>query len=106
MNYVDPNASSASELVYDLMEENLMDATIAKAIYMGIAHDTGVFQYSNTTPQTLRTAAKLISYGFDFSRLIDETFYEKTYVQNQILGRALLESILFMDGRCIVSAID
>lgn len=106
VNYVDPNASSASELVYDLMEENLMDATIAKAIYMGIAHDTGVFQYSNTTPQTLRTAAKLISYGFDFSRLIDETFYEKTYVQNQILGRALLESILFMDGRCIVSAID
>ena len=27
-------------------------------------------------------------------------------MQNQILGRALLESILFMDGRCIVSAID
>lgn len=42
----------------------------------------------------------------NFPTLIDKTFYEKTYVQNQILGRALLESILFMDGKCVVSYID
>ncbi len=106
VNYVNPQASSASELVYELLEESLVDEAIAKAIYIGIIHDTGVFQYSNTTPHTLEVAAKLIGYGFDFPGLIDRTFYEKTYVQNQILGRALLESILFMDGRCIVSGID
>lgn len=83
-----------------------MDAEIAKALYLGIVHDTGVFQYSNTTPNTLRIAAKLLAYGFDFSKLIDETFFEKTYVQNQVLGRALLESVRFMDGRCIFSSID
>ena len=38
-------------------------------------------------------------------RLIEETFFEKTYLQTQILGRALLESIRFMDGRCVVSAL-
>lgn len=106
VNYINPRASSASELVYELMDENLIDEAIAKAVYIGMIHDTGVFQYSNTTPHTLEIAAKLIAYGFDFSRLIDETFYEKTYIQNQILGRALLESILFMDGKCIVSAVD
>ena len=107
VNYIDASASSASELVYKTMEDKtLIDAEIAKAIYIGIIHDTGIFQYSNTSPETLRIAAELIAYGFDFSRLIDETFYEKTYVQNQILGRALLESILFMDGRCVVSMID
>ncbi len=84
----------------------MLDKEIAKALYIGIIHDTGVFQYSNTSPATLKAAADLISYGFDFPRLIDETFYEKTYVQNQILGRALLESIMFMDGRCVVSMID
>lgn len=105
-NYVDTQASSASELVYDLLEQDKIDTDIAMAIYIGIIHDTGVFQYSNTSPKTLQTAAKLISYGFDFSKLIDETFYEKSYVQNQILGRALLESILFMDGKCVVSCID
>lgn len=107
VNYVVPDASSASELVYDVIDrKELIDEEIAKALYIGIMHDTGVFQYSNTSPKTLRTAADLISYGFDFSKLIDQTFYEKTYVQNQILGRALLESILFMDGKCIVSMVD
>lgn len=106
LNYIVPTASSSSELVYDLLEEEYLDAEIAKAIYTGMIHDTGVFQYSNTSPKTLHIAAQLIAFGFDFSAIIDETFYEKTYVQNQIMGRALLESMLFMDGRCIVGMVD
>ena len=39
------------------------------------------------------------------SRNTDDSFYRKTYVQNQVLGRALLESFLFMDGRCIFTAL-
>lgn len=106
VNYVMPGTSSTSELVYDLMDKKYMDEEIAKAVYIGIVHDTGIFQYSNTSPKTLRIAAELIEYGFDFPTIIDETFYEKTYMQNQLMGRALLESILFMDGRCVVSVID
>lgn len=107
VNYIMPGASSTSELIYNVIEDkSKLDAEIAKALYIGIVHDTGVFQYSNTSPETLKTAAELVSYGFDFSRLIEETFYEKTYVQTQILGRALLESILFMDGKCVVSMLD
>lgn len=106
LNYVVPTASSASELVYDLFEKDKVDEAIAKAIYIGIIHDTGVFQYSNTSPKTMQTAAELIGFGFDFPKLVEETFYQKTYVQNQIMGRALLESISFMDGRCIVSGVD
>lgn len=113
-NYVEPKASSASELIYELIKaddnplsvEERMDEDIALAIYIGMIHDTGVFQYSNTTPRTLTDAAELITYGFDFPRIIEETFYQKTYMQNQIMGRALLESIRFMDGRCIVACVD
>lgn len=106
VNYIFPKASSASELVYELLDEEYMDVEIAKSLYIGILHDTGVFQYSNTSPKTLRTVANLVEYDFDFTKLIDETFYQKSYVQNQILGRALTESIVFMDKQCIVSAID
>lgn len=106
VNYVVPTASSASELVYDVIDNEYIDVEIAKAIYIGMIHDTGIFQYSNTSPKTLKIAGELIAYGFDFPTLIDETFYEKTYVQNQILGRALLESILFMNGKCAVSYVD
>lgn len=105
VNYVVPGISSTAELVYELMDKQYIDAEIAKAVYIGIVHDTGIFMYSNTTPKTLRIAAELIEYGFDFTAVVDETFYEKTYTQNQLLGRALLESIMFMDGKCIVSVI-
>lgn len=106
VSYVVPEASSTCELIYNVIDRKFMDQDIAKALYIGMMHDTGVFQYSNTSPSTLRAAADLISYGFDFSKLIDETFYEKSYHQSQILGRALLESILFLDGRCIVSVLE
>ncbi len=54
----------------------------------------------------MEKGAKLIGYGFDFARLIQETFYQKTYLQAQIMGRTLMESIRFMDGRCIASVVD
>ncbi|MCM1193592.1 MAG: bifunctional oligoribonuclease/PAP phosphatase NrnA [Butyrivibrio sp.] len=106
VNYIKPEVGSTCELVYDLIEQDKLDRELAMAIYIGIIHDTGVFQYSNTTPATMEKGAKLISYGFDFPRLIQETFYQKTYVQSHIMGRALLESIRFLDNRCIVSALD
>jgi len=34
--------------------------------------------------------------------IIDESFYQKTYVQNQVMGRVLAESILLLDGKCII----
>lgn len=105
VNLVCPEIGSTCEILYDLIGEENLDRELAETLYIGMIHDTGVFQYSNTTPATMEKGAKLISYGFDFARLIEETFYQRTYVQAQILGRALMESIRFMDGRCIVSAV-
>lgn len=104
-NYIVPDASSTSELVYRLIGSEKIDKNIAAALYMGIAHDTGVFQYSCTSPETMEIAADLMRKGINFSEIIDKTFYEKTYIQNQIMGRALLESMLIMDKKCIVSVI-
>lgn len=106
LNYIVPEEGATCEVLYDLMDGEKLDRDLAMALYIGIIHDTGIFQYSNTTPATMEKGAKLISYGFDFPRLIQETFYQKTYIQSNIMGRALLESIRFMDGRCIVSCID
>ena len=104
-NYIVPTASSACELVYNCIDIEKIDEAVAKCIYTGIVTDTGVFKYSNTSPETLKVVSELIKFGFDFGALVDHVFFEKTYVQNQILGRALLESMLFMDGKCIVSVV-
>lgn len=106
LNLVRPEVGSVCEVVYELMDKDKIDKDIAMALYIGIIHDTGVFQYSNTRPETFQIASHLITFGFDFPRLIEETFYQKTYVQSQIMGRALLESIRFMDGQCIVGVVD
>lgn len=106
VNYVVPKASATCELIYDVIDKDYLDAEIAQLLYMGMAHDTGVFHYSNTSPKTLRVAADLLEYDFDFPKLIDETFYEKTYLQNQILGRIILDSRRYMDGRIIIGAAD
>ena len=105
-SYIVPEASSTSELVYGFMDEDKIDVEIAKCIYTGIIHDTGILQYSNTSRKTLEIVGKLIEYGFNFTEIINRSYYEKTYVQNQIMGRAIMESILFMDGKCIASVID
>lgn len=105
INHIVPGASSTCELLYQLMEPEKISASVATALYMGIVNDTGVFQYSSTSPETMRIAADLMEKGIDFTRIVEETFFEKSYLQNQILGRALLESILLLDGKCIISAI-
>ena len=100
-----PDASSTSELVYGLMDREKVTKEIAEALYTGIVHDTGVFRYSCAGPDTFRAAAELLEKGIDAPSIIENTFYEKTYAQNQILGRALLESIVFMHGQCIFSSV-
>ena len=38
----------------------------------------------------------------DFSHIIERSFNSRTYIQNQVMGRVLAESIMLMDGKCIV----
>jgi phosphoesterase RecJ-like protein len=98
----DPQASSASEVVYRYMDPDKISEKCAEAIYMGIVHDTGVFQYSCTSPETMRIAAGLMEKGIPFNRIIDRTFYRKSYLQNQLMGRTLMESIQLFGGKLII----
>lgn len=105
VNIVEADRSSTCELVFSLLEENCISTNTAQALYLGIIHDTGVFKHSNTSKETMLIAGKLMERGIPFSKIIDETFYQKTYVQNQILGRCLLESFLLLDGKVIASCV-
>lgn len=106
VNYVVPTASSASELIYNLIDPAYLDKDMAEAIYMGIAHDTGIFKFASTSPKTMRIVADLMEYGFDFPALLDKTYYEKTYIQNLALGKILSDSKLHFDGKVISGSMD
>lgn len=104
-NLVETKSAATCETLFYLMKPEEMNTEAATALYTGLIHDTGVFKHSNTTERTLTAAAKLVGMGVEFTKIINDTFYEKSYIQNQILGRALLESVLFFNGRCIFSAL-
>lgn len=95
--------SSTCEVLFTCMQEEKISLAAAEALYLGIVHDTGVFKHSNTSEQTMRIAGRLLGMGVDSTRVIDGTFYEKSYIENQILGRCLMESMLVLDGRVILS---
>lgn len=104
-SYVLPDASSTAELVYQILEYEKITLPVAEALYLGIAHDTGVFQYSCAGPSTFRAAACLLEKGVDAPKLITDTYYEKTFTQNRILGKALDDSRLLEGGKYIVTTV-
>lgn len=105
INVVEAQVSSTCEVLYNLLDDGNISRATAECLYTGIIHDTNVFKNCNTTIKTMEVAGRMMAKGINFGKIIDDSFYHKTYVQNQILGRALLESITILDGACIFSAI-
>ncbi|WP_263009878.1 DHH family phosphoesterase [Staphylococcus americanisciuri] len=76
VNYVDTDASSTSEIIYNFIEA--IDATqfinrdIASALYLGIVGDTGRFLFNNTTPRTMAIASALLMHDIEHTRLLNQ----------------------------------
>lgn len=56
-------AEMIADIISDLGDEDLIDATIAECLYVGLATDNGFFQFNNTTPNAHKVAALLLSKG-------------------------------------------
>lgn len=76
--YSDRRAATA-EIVYEIVERLGGDfpPEIAIPLYTGLATDTGFFKFSNTRPETLRAAARLLEAGVRPER-VSEALEEKT----------------------------
>ena len=102
-NYIIPDASSTCELIFNMLDTDRITKEIAECLYTGIVHDTGVFQYSCTSAQTMNIVGILMEKGINYPKIVDDTFYTKTYNQNRILGYALLNSKLYLGGKVILT---
>lgn len=83
LNFVNANSASTGEITYLLLNKLKMEITadIATCLYTAIATDTGGFQYQNTTADTHKIIAELLSTGINVGeisqRIYDNTTYEK-----------------------------
>ncbi|MCM1309214.1 MAG: bifunctional oligoribonuclease/PAP phosphatase NrnA [Butyrivibrio sp.] len=103
VSHIMPKVSSVCEVLYELLDGEKISRSVAECLYVGMIHDTGVFKYQSVTDRTMEIAGKLMNTGIDFTSIIDDTFFRKTYEQNRLLGRALLESKRLLDGRLVYS---
>jgi len=103
VDVIDPSAAASAEIVYRLIKALAwpVDATVANALLTGIVTDTGRFQYSNTTPSTLRIAAELVEAGAS-PDLIGQNMYERVPFAFLELEGDVLERIE-LDGTIVWS---
>jgi phosphoesterase RecJ-like protein len=97
LNLIVPAAASTAEVALALLDGLgwEIDQTVALCLLTGVVTDTGRFQYSNTTPDTLETAARLVGAGAR-PEVIGRHVYEEVpfgYLSTAaaVLGRAVLE---------------
>jgi phosphoesterase RecJ-like protein len=95
---VQPQRAACGELLLEILQElGPITVDMANALYLAIATDTGCFQYSNVTAETLQAAAALKSLGANTYPINKVMFGTKTIARLR-LEAALTESVTFYAG--------
>ncbi len=101
VNWVDPEASSAGEMVYRMLREGgfpISKATAAN-LYAAILTDTGGFRHGNTSPQALRAAADLVEHGAVPEGVAHGLYDQHAAAEWRLLSESLATLQVSRDGR-------
>lgn len=102
--YLDADASSTAELIFELlvhMKVNINDTT-ARALYTGIATDTGCFKYSNVNAKTHLITAELYEYDLNAAEINRKMFDTKSHSLIDLEKMVLDTAEFHFDDRCML----
>jgi phosphoesterase RecJ-like protein len=105
VNLIVADASSTGEVLRDVFAELGVELTpeIAEPLYIALVTDTGRFQYTNTTPKSLRLAAELVEAGADVHQVFQQVYESVEFAKLKLLARALERARVLEGGRIVVS---
>ena len=105
VNLIVSDASSTGEVLRDVFAELGVTITpeIAEPLYIALVTDTGRFQYTNTTPKSLRLAAELVEAGADVHAVFQQVYESVEFAKLKLLARALDRARVLEGGRIVVS---
>ena len=88
---VDDAAAACSPLVLRMLEAGGADITptMAEALFVSLAGDTGWFRFSNVTPDVFRVAARLEDLGAQPNVIYERLFQSASVARMRLLGEAL-----------------
>ena len=98
-------AACTAQIVERLLREAEIPITsqVAEALYVGLVTDTGRFQYSNTTPEAFRLAARLVDAGAQPARVFAAIWETVPFAKQRLLGIALEHARLEVSGKLLVT---
>lgn len=104
--WVNTNASSTSEMIYELFEAGKSEGFKlsdegARLLYAGIVGDTGRFLFPSTTKKTFQFAAELVTYQFDRPELYQNLYSVETNIM-RLRGHILQDFKMFESGLCAI----
>jgi phosphoesterase RecJ-like protein len=105
VNLIVADASSTGEVLRDVFAALGAELTpeIAEPLYIAVVTDTGRFQYTNTTPKSLRLAAELVEAGADIHAVFQQVYESVEFAKLKLLARALERARVLEGGLIIVS---
>ncbi|MDO5717542.1 MAG: bifunctional oligoribonuclease/PAP phosphatase NrnA [Tissierellia bacterium] len=108
INHVVADASSTSEVVFDLIEELGLSISedMASCIFVGILTDTNRFLYSNSSSNTLRAAAKLMDTGFDKDYILYNLYQTNTMGSFRLTQKVIENTEFCYDDKAAIAVID
>ncbi len=91
VNVIDPQASAAGEMVFDLINAAgiKIDKGVATNLYVAIHTDTGSFRYSCSTPGAFKKAGALVELGADPWEVSTHVYENLPYKRFLLLGLVL-----------------
>lgn len=107
INFVDPVACSAGQVVFDIIESLEMEFTedISTCLYTSILTDTGCFKYENTSIKTFQTAAKLVKFKANPCEISRACYDSKPQNMVQFQVFTINNAIFSKDGKIAYSII-
>lgn len=107
LRWLDAGAAATAELITRLAEYwqyGYETVGVAEALYTGIATDSGFFRYANTTPQTMRLAARLLEAGVE-PNVVSDRLETQPAQMLKVLAEVLSSLELHKDGKVALISI-
>jgi len=103
INWVEPHASSCSEMIYKLYKalRLALDKGTAILLYTGILTDTGSFCYSNATSFTHRAISELLKFNLDIPQIYKSIYENIPFPDMKLLTRILPDIRREAKGRIV-----
>ena len=91
INWVEPHASSCSEMIYKLYKALRLplDRDAAILLYTGMLTDTGSFRYSNTAAFTHRAVSELLKFNLDVAQIYKSVYENIPFEDIKLLSKIL-----------------